>query len=130
MNASSKKKNNKISRDKLTDRKKLLSALIAAGGACSLASSPAGALELGELNLQSALGQPLRASIAVALNPTETLGDYCIFLRSGTSESGLAYLSRAKIQVAGSSILLSGTTPIREPCLLYTSDAADDDYTV
>ncbi|MBT8077105.1 MAG: LysM peptidoglycan-binding domain-containing protein [Gammaproteobacteria bacterium] len=117
MNASSKKKNNNSSRDTLTDRKILIPALIAAGSACSLASMPAGALELGELQLQSALGQPLRASIAVALNPNETLGDYCIFLRSGTSASGLTYLSRAQIQVAGSTILLSGSTPIREPML-------------
>ncbi|MDH5455521.1 MAG: hypothetical protein OEY37_05565, partial [Gammaproteobacteria bacterium] len=43
--------------------------LVALGG--GLAATPAAALELGELTVQSSLGQPLRASIAYALAPNE-----------------------------------------------------------
>ncbi|MGW8369179.1 MAG: tetratricopeptide repeat protein, partial [Gammaproteobacteria bacterium] len=38
----------------------------------------AAALELGELQVQSTLGQPLRASIAYALSPNETIDERCI----------------------------------------------------
>ena len=44
-------------------------------------AAPASALELGELKIRSALGQPLRASIAYALNSREELYDFCVYLR-------------------------------------------------
>lgn len=95
---------------------RLLPALIA-GGACGLMSGPASALQLGELEVQSALGQPLRASIAFALSPNEQLFSHCILLKRGTSTDGLQMLSKASISVANGSIRLTGSTPLREPML-------------
>ncbi len=95
---------------------RLLPALIA-GGACGLMSGPASALQLGDLDVQSALGQPLRASIAFALSPNEQLLSNCILLKRGTSTDGLQMMSQASISVASGAILLTGTTPLREPML-------------
>lgn len=94
----------------------LLPALIA-GSACGLIAGPAAALQLGELEVQSALGQPLRASIAFALSPNEKLYDYCVALKPGTSADGLPMLSKATLSVANGRILLSGSVPLREPML-------------
>jgi len=90
-----------------------LPAIVAVSG--SLVAFPASALELGELTVQSRLGQPLRASIAFALAPTEQLADYCVTLRPGPSVSGLPGFGPATVRVANGVIMLTGTTPVREP---------------
>lgn len=118
MNAIAKKNKNILARATSKERNRLLPALIAAGSACGLAAAgPVAALELGDVSVESALGQPLRASIAYALNPHEELSPFCIYLKPGTSSSGLSYLNNATVNIAGSSIVLSGTTPIREPMM-------------
>jgi len=81
----------------------------------SLATLPAGALELGELTVQSRLGQPLRASIAYALAPTERISSNCVTMRPGPSVSGLPGFGAARISIANGVIFLSGETPVREP---------------
>lgn len=106
----------------------LLPALVAVGGACSLAVTPAAALELGELRVNSALGQPLRASIAYALNPGEQLSSYCIFLRPGGSGNGMPVLDQARLSVTDGAIVVSGNTPVREP-ILSMQLAVDCPYT-
>ena len=90
-----------------------LPAIVAVGG--SLAILPASALELGELIVQSRLGQPLRASIAYALAPSEQLSDYCVTMRPGPSVSGLPGFGPATVRLSNGVILLTGTTPVREP---------------
>ncbi|MDH4108975.1 MAG: LysM peptidoglycan-binding domain-containing protein [Gammaproteobacteria bacterium] len=95
---------------------RLWPALIA-GGACGIAALPAAALELGELTVESALGQPLRASITYALNQHEQLHDYCIFLRPGSPGAGIPTISRAVLSVSNGRIVLTGATPINEPIL-------------
>ncbi|MDH4047568.1 MAG: hypothetical protein OEW68_08185 [Gammaproteobacteria bacterium] len=112
-------KNNKKSSNILGGgrMKQFLPALAAVSGACSLVAAPAAALELGELTVESKLGQPLRASIAYALQPDEQLHAYCIFLKPGIPGGGLPGVSRARIDVRGNAILLTGSTPIREPML-------------
>lgn len=97
--------------------KQLLPALAAVGSACSFVAGPALALELGELTVESKLGQPLRASIAYALQPHEQLHDYCIFLKPGLVDSGLPGLSKAAISVGDNAIRLTGSIPILEPML-------------
>lgn len=105
--------------NKATRRKNLanrgIPAIIAVGS--SLAALPAGALELGELTVQSRLGQPLRASIAYALAPNEQLSDYCVTMRPGPSVSGLPGLGAATVSVANGVIMLTGRTPVREPMI-------------
>jgi len=88
-------------------------AIIAVGS--SLAALPASALELGELTLQSRLGQPLRASIEYALAPNEQLSKSCVTVRSGPSASGLPGFGAATLSVANGVIMLTGNTPVREP---------------
>jgi len=90
-------------------------AIIAVGS--SLAALPASALELGELTIQSRLGQPLRASIAYALAPNEQLADYCVTMRPGPSVSGLPGFGAATVSVSNGVIMLTGKTPVREPMI-------------
>lgn len=90
-----------------------LPAIVAVSG--SLAALPASALELGELTVQSRLGQPLRASIAFALARSEQISDYCVTLRPGPSVSGLPGFGPATVRVSNGVIMLTGTTPVREP---------------
>ena len=97
--------------------KSLLPTLMAVGGAASVFASPASALELGQLQLESTLGQPLRASIAYALNSHEELYDFCVFLNKGVVANGLPTLTKAQVSITDSHILLSGAVPIREPLL-------------
>jgi hypothetical protein len=97
--------------------KQIWPALAAVGGVCTLIASPAAALELGELTVESQLGQPLRASIAYALQPNEQLQEYCIFLKPGVAGNDLPSLTKAKISVTRNAIRLRGTTPVREPML-------------
>lgn len=104
-----------------TVARRKLAALIASA-ACGFTAGPAGALELDELTVESALGQPLRASIAYALSPNEQLHDYCIFLQpaaQGGTFSGSAFpsLTNARLSVANGRISIVGTTPINEPML-------------
>lgn len=80
-------------------------------------TAPAGALELGELNIQSRLGQPLRASVAYALGPNEALADYCISLSPANTINGLPAVNRARITVSDGVIAITGNTPIREPLM-------------
>ncbi|MDJ0793953.1 MAG: hypothetical protein QNI98_06860 [Woeseiaceae bacterium] len=89
--------------------------LVAIGG--GLAAAPASALELGDLTVQSNLGQPLRASIAYALAPNEMLSDTCVSVSPGRSTSGLPGLGSNTIRITERAILISGTSAIREPML-------------
>jgi len=115
----------------------ILPALVAVGGACGLAVAPASALELGQIRVDSTLGQPLRASIAYALNPNEQMYDYCIFLKPGISANGIPIVSNIRVTVTDSVIVLNGRTPVREPLLAmqlsvncpYTANLARD-YTL
>jgi len=93
--------------------KTLLPTLVAFGG--GLAALPLAALELGEANVNSSLGQPLRASIAYALAPNESLTSSCVTLQGARSTGGLPSVGRASISIANGMILVSGDTPIREP---------------
>ena len=75
--------------------KQILPTLLAVGGACGFVAGSASALELGDIKVESKLGQPLSASIAYALNPNEQLADYCIFLQPGVMSSGIPSISKA-----------------------------------
>ncbi len=89
--------------------------LVAIGG--GLAAAPASALELGDLTVQSNLGQPLRASIAYALAPNEMLSDTCVSVSPGRSTSGLPGIGSNTIRITERAILISGRSAIREPML-------------
>ncbi len=91
--------------------------------------APAAALELGDLKINSSLGQPLRASIAYALNPYEELYDFCVYLRPGLTANGLPAISRATVSIADGMILFTGSRAIREP-LLTMQVSIDCPYTV
>jgi len=89
--------------------------LIALGG--SLAAAPAGALELGELTVESNLGQPLRASIAYALAPNEMLSDRCVSVSAGRSTGGLPGIGPNTVSITERAIVITGKTAAREPML-------------
>jgi hypothetical protein len=90
-----------------------LPALVAAGS--GLAVGSAAALELGELQVQSTLGQPLRASIAYALSPNEIIDDRCIVVSSAGGD--LPGLHNASVRVSKGTISITGTSPVMEPML-------------
>ena len=115
MKIANKKKPSKTSaavRSSLGARKTLIPTLVASG-ACGFLSMPAAALQLGEIEVQSNLGQPLRASIAFALAPNEQLSEYCVSLRPATA--GMPGLGDARLFIAGGRINIQGTVPLREP---------------
>ena len=95
---------------------RLWPALVALNG-FGLAVNHASALELGELNVHSTLGQPLRASIAYALGQHELLESHCIFLRPPASATGLPVVRNATASASNGLIRLTGTVPVREPLL-------------
>jgi len=81
----------------------------------SFAALPAAALELGDITVQSHLGQPLRASIAFALAPNEQVSNRCVTLRPGASVSGLPGIGNTSVSVANGVIMLRGAAALREP---------------
>ena len=91
--------------------KRAVPAILAVG--TSLAAVPAAALELGEVTVHSSLGQPLRASIAYALAPNESLANTCVSI--GPAGMGLPGIGPATVSVANGVINLTGATPLREP---------------
>ena len=105
-----------------------LPALVAVSGACGLVATPVNALELGDVRIESTLGQPLRASIAYALNPNEQLFDFCIYLRPGAVDAAIPTISRARVTITNNTIILTGNTPIKDP-LLSMQVAVDCPYT-
>ena len=108
--------------------RRLLPAVTAAGSVCGFLASPAGAIELGELRMESTLGQPLRASIAYALGPNESLYDFCIALRAPQSGGPIPSVTRARVSVTGNTIVLTGDTVVKDP-LLNLRVAIDCPYT-
>jgi hypothetical protein len=90
-----------------------ISTLVAVSG--GLAALPAAALELGEAQINSSLGQPLRASIAYALAPHEQLTSSCVSLQAGQAASDIPVVSAAGISVADGLISIVGNSVIRDP---------------
>ncbi len=108
----SRSKQTRIRRLATRTQQTLLPLVAVSGG---LATLPANALELGDITVQSRLGQPLRASIAYALAPNEQLSDSCVTLGLGAAASGLPGIGRATLSIADGAILLTGKRPVREP---------------
>lgn len=95
----------------------MLPALLALGGGYGMMADNAAALELGDMNVQSTLGQPLRASIAYALGPNESIHNHCIYLRPANASRGLPEIRNATVNVTNGAIRLTGSTAVREPIL-------------
>ena len=93
----------------------ILPTLLAVGG--GLASAPASSIELGEISVQSTLGQPLRASIAYALGPNESLAGYCVTLDPRAAANGMPAITRANLSIADGVIALTSTDVVREPLM-------------
>lgn len=90
--------------------------LVLAAGSV-LAGGPAAALELGAIEVRSALGQPLRASIAYALGPNEQLQSHCIFVRAGNPAAGVPAVPRTAATLANGRIELASDDVLREPMM-------------
>jgi murein DD-endopeptidase MepM/ murein hydrolase activator NlpD len=90
---------------------------IAAGGVCLLFAQPALAVELGDIRVDSSLGEPLRASIAYALGPNEQIAEHCVYLRAGLPDAAIPAVTRATTTLTGNRIILRGDVPLREPMM-------------
>ncbi len=97
-----------------------ISTLVAVGG--SLVALPAAAIELGDVQVRSHLGQPLRASIAYALAPNEAISGTCVSVHSGHLPGGVPGIGEATVSVANGIISISGKTAIREPLVTMRLD--------
>jgi len=104
----------------------VLPVLIAVGG--GLAAIPAAAIELGDLAVQSKIGQPLRASIAYALGPNEMIDAGCVTLQHAGPARDIPQLSSASIGVSGGLITVTGQSVVTEP-MLQASIAINCPYT-
>jgi len=89
--------------------------MVAFGG--TLASLPAAALELGEMQVRSHLGQPLRASVAYALAPNEALSTTCVSVQGGQLPGSAPGIGDAAVSVANGIISITGSSAIREPLI-------------
>lgn len=90
----------------------VLPAIMIAGGI-----SPVDALEIGQIDVQSNLGQPLRASIAYALAPNEAIADYCVTLAPLNRLNGLPVVSGANVSIANGVITVNGSGAVSEPLI-------------
>ncbi|MEJ2256824.1 MAG: hypothetical protein P8X98_07410 [Woeseiaceae bacterium] len=90
--------------------------LVALGGGL-ITATPTNALELGELTVESRLGQPLRASVAYALAPNEMVSDSCVSVGGGRSTGDLPGIGSATVSITDRAIVIRGDTAIREPML-------------
>ena len=93
-----------------------------------MATGPATAVELGEIQVESNLGQPLRASIPFALNPDEQMYDFCVRLRPDAGGGLIPTVTRANVSVVGNRIVIVSEAVIRDP-LLNMRVAIDCPYT-
>ncbi len=107
------KENHTDAKDRATTRHIL--PLVALGG--GLAAAPAAALELGDVSVQSSIGQPLRASVAYALAPGEMLSSTCVSVSAGQSTGGLPGIGRSTVSITERAIVITGQTAVREPML-------------
>lgn len=105
-----------------------VAATVLLGSAFSLIGSAAVALELGDLRVESTLGQPLRASVGFTLNPNEQMFDFCVRLRQGVAGSPIPSVTRAKVSVVGNRLVFTGDTAIKDP-LLNMQVVVDCPYT-
>lgn len=97
----------------------LAAGALAMGGFAASLFTPAQAVTLGDVSLQSALGQPLSARIPVQLGPGEMLGSACVSIPT-PARSDLSALPQPQVTVpeaTGGSISLHVTTtqPLYEP---------------
>ena len=79
----------------------------------------ANALSLGELRLQSYLGEPLRAEIPVSVPAGARLDATCVQLLTDPG-SGLAQRYDARLSTRGGMLYLEGRQPLREPLMTLT----------
>ena len=89
--------------------------LVALGS--GLAAMPAAALELGDVTVESSLGQPLRASIAYALGPNEMLSSTCVSVSGARSTGGLPGIGASTVRVTDGAILITAGAAVYEPML-------------
>ena len=105
------------SRGRQSWSRQLAPAIALVSSACGLAAAPAGALELGDIRVESALGQPLRASIAYALGTNEQLSEACIRLDAGLSGAGIPSVTGTRVSLSDGLIVLTGSAAVKDPLL-------------
>lgn len=80
--------------------------------------SQAWALSVSELNVESSLGQPLRATLDIATSPGELVNARCLRVNAG-NENGMPGVGGITLSVStrlnGATVRFNGTRPLREP---------------
>lgn len=87
----------------------------------AMAPAPSSAYSLGDIRVQSSLGQPFRATIPIHANRGEEIDAGCLRLSPPPAEKDMVYLRRATLSVTSSGdrpqVLISGHYPLDEPYL-------------
>lgn len=90
--------------------------------AALLMSSHGAAIGLGEISVQSSLGQPFRASIPLQGDINEDVDLACLNLAPPPPVDGMVYLRRARLSLSGQGgvrqLLISGTHALDEPYVI------------
>ena len=95
-----------------------IEAMSAAAVIATASYSQAYALSLGELNIQSALGQPLRATLNIGVSPGETLSNNCVRVLPNANDGmpGVGSVSLSmSTSLNGATLAVAGSAPMREP---------------
>jgi hypothetical protein len=91
-----------------------------------LAPAMSSALSLGEIYVQSFLGQPFRATIPIQANRGEEIDSDCLVLSPPPAENDMVFLRRATLSVTShgnsSQLQISGHFPLDEPYLKVVID--------
>lgn len=99
-----------------------VSCIFALLAAASLISPHGVAIGLGEINIQSSLGEPLRATIPLQSATNEDIDLACLQLSPPPPQEGMVYLRRARLSLTGQKsapkLLIAGTHALNEPYLI------------
>lgn len=110
-------------------RRRRIEATAAASLLALSSYSQAYALSISEINVQSALGQPLRASIDIGVTPGEIINSRCVRIRP-PADGGMPGVGRVSLALTSKlntvTLRLSGSSPMREPMseMVLTIDCA------
>lgn len=92
---------------------------VAALAAVLLAPLPGAALSLGEISVQSYLGDPFRATIPLQTAPGEEVDIACLSLAPPPPEEGMVYLRHAQLSLSRQGgtwqLLVTGSNALNEP---------------
>jgi hypothetical protein len=88
-----------------------------------IASPPAFALGLGELNVRSPLGAPLQAEINIIADQDEEIGSTCFRMAPPHGDEDIPWIRGLRLQVRGQRLLITTREPVDHPIAMLAIQA-------